>query len=94
MTNPASMTEHTVVKGLARMAAERAMIGLELLASVHGTAQHTFMAVEGCEPHRLVVTFASDDKYRYVMRMPAGGVIDRDTAVRMLASDKMVRAVE
>jgi hypothetical protein len=87
------MTEHTVVKGLARMAAERALKGLELLAEVYGTAEHPFKPVEGVS-HRLVVTFASDDRYRYVMRMPMGGVIDRDTALRMLATDKELRAAE
>ena len=89
-----------VVKGLAHMAAERCLKSLELAADLHGVGTHIFPSVGNEESHALTVTYYHDmwakPFYSYRLRVPsapkAGGVIDRETALKMLATDKEIRA--
>lgn len=84
-----------VIKGLAHLAAERCLIALEKAADVHGVGAHIFPAAADCASHSLTVTF-QDEGYIYRLRVPdspgSGGVVDRETALRIIRSDKQLLA--
>lgn len=96
--NPASMSEHTVVRGLARMAAERALKEMELHASVWGTSVYHFLAYEGQDDHdRLHVTYSDEGEWTYTLHLlPEHDSVEihRDYAVKMIAHNKEARAAE
>lgn len=84
-------TEDRVVASLALVSGYRMLIGLETLASVHGAATHVFpphaLTVDGAfwsRPDRLTVA-ALAEGYEYLW---VDGPVGRDTAARILATDK------
>ena len=93
--NPANMTEHDVVKGLARMAAEKALKRMELHAGVWGTAVYHFKAFEG-DLDRLVVTYLDEGEWTYALHVPgqARAEITRERAVTLIALNKQAVAAE
>jgi len=95
--NPADVTEHTVVRGLARMAAERTLSRMELHAGVWGTAVYHFKAYEGQDDHdRLYAIYADEGDWTYRLCIPKEEPVEitRERAVRLIALNKEAVAAE
>jgi hypothetical protein len=91
------MTEHDVIKGLARMAAERALSRMELHAGVWGTAVYHFRAYEGQDDHdRLWVTYLEEGDWTYALHIPGDSraELTREHAIKLIAHNKELRAAE
>ena len=80
-----SMTDRQIAANLALAGAFRELIGLELLASVHGASTHYFPPHgDPCRyPDRLTVA-ATATGYEYLW---VDGPVSRETAAHILATD-------